>query len=505
MRSTSIGFWFLLFLSSSVACSGQPPRPTTNSFGLSVPTTLGEGSGDSKSAATATPVSRSSPVPAPAPPRGSQPDPEPLRQSEQWEYEIEWNAGELQVIRALPRKFQSPVVTARKIGRFAIELWVGAELLERVRFDFPLLGVDESDWARSSGARPPSLEKGVRVRQRVLVPAAERARRAVLIDGSTSKTLDLEWPPSTQKTSPLAPATSTPAQALPAKAPLPGRPEFIREFAQPVTALALDAPPHVAALGATAVFVRDRTGWHEQALPASVLQAPELRLSLFYGRDFRVRVVGTHAGPKGTQSVYLRSLPGGFKAAPDELGRLGNTRTGALVAVLGTADPEVVCRPGDLCLIKRISGWSSLPAPSDLSRVAISNGVGWAAAGKQLLREGRTWTPVGTPGPWQRAGTLFLVGERAFVLEPERRLIHEFANGLWRSSESPVGAPSAIWGAAPDALWLVGEGGVARFDGNVWRKVDTAPSELTTVLGSKTGEVWFSGKSGVYRVSEVRP
>ncbi len=40
--------------------------------------------------------------------------------------------------------YPNPVVTARRMGRYAIELWIGQELIERVRFDFPLTAADEA-------------------------------------------------------------------------------------------------------------------------------------------------------------------------------------------------------------------------------------------------------------------------------------------------------------------------------------------------------------------------
>lgn len=109
----------------------------------------------------------------------------------QWEYELAWDAGVMKVVSTTPKTFKDPVVTARKMGRFAIELWIGEELVERIRFDFPLLAADENQGIRAA----PSLAKGAHVRQRVLVPAAPRARRAVLVDRATSNTLELTWPP----------------------------------------------------------------------------------------------------------------------------------------------------------------------------------------------------------------------------------------------------------------------------------------------------------------------
>src|SRR5690606_11283415 len=103
-------------------------------------------------------------------------------------------AGEMRVLSVTPRRFPKPIVTARKMGRFAIELWIGQELVERVRFDFPLLALAPSESVGIAGAAPPNLEARAHARQRVLVPAAPRARRAVLVDRATSKVVELPWP-----------------------------------------------------------------------------------------------------------------------------------------------------------------------------------------------------------------------------------------------------------------------------------------------------------------------
>ncbi len=83
------------------------------------------------------------------------------------------------------------------MGRYAIELWIGQELIERVRFDFPLTAADE---APPSGPEPihaprANLGDGVTATQKLLVPAAERARRAVLVDRATNARTELPWPP----------------------------------------------------------------------------------------------------------------------------------------------------------------------------------------------------------------------------------------------------------------------------------------------------------------------
>lgn len=178
-----------------IACSGGG-APRFHGSGFSIPTTFGEGSPQepvsAPSARANAPVAKE--APPPPPPKGSLPDPEPLRQAEQVEYELLWNRGTIEVLKSTPKTFAKPVVTARRMGRFAIELWIGPELVERVRFDFPLLAVEEPPQS-DVGPEPPSLERGVYSRLRVLVPRAPRARRAVLVDRATSETIALPWPP----------------------------------------------------------------------------------------------------------------------------------------------------------------------------------------------------------------------------------------------------------------------------------------------------------------------
>jgi hypothetical protein len=187
MRSALLSLFVL-------ACSGGGTPYLRSGPGVVIPTTFGEGSSQPESASSAARPPPSA-APPPAPVVSSPPDPEPLRQAEQWEYEIAWDAGTVTVLSTVPRKFPNPVVTARRMGRFAVELWIGHELVERVRFDFPLLALDDANSGTSARAAPPSLERGARTRQRVLVPAAARARRALLVDRASDKVVELPWPP----------------------------------------------------------------------------------------------------------------------------------------------------------------------------------------------------------------------------------------------------------------------------------------------------------------------
>jgi hypothetical protein len=337
----------------------------------------------------------------------------------------------------------------------------------------------------------------------------------VLVAAACGAPQTLDGPSSAPPAAPRVTAEAEPSAPVPVvSVPLPGPvsegppasppssfpARFQLVLARPFTAIALDKPPHLAALGPRAVTVHDRRGWHDQTLPPSLSSARELRLDLFYGRDYRVRVVGGFAGAAGPESVYLRAMSDGLKPAPYEIGKLGNSKNGALVAVLGTADPEVVCRPGELCLIKRTTGWATLAAPAELTRAAIADGNAWVVVGRQVFRADREWAATGPLGPWQKAGALFVIGEQIYVLEPERGLLHLLANGGWQSLPSPAGAPTSLWGAVPTQLWLVGSSGLAHFDGKSWQKVANAPQGLLSVLGRDADDVWFAGASGLYRL-----
>jgi hypothetical protein len=130
------------------------------------------------------------------PPRGSQPDPAALRQARQYEYEVVYDRGKVRIASVHGVRFAKPVVTSRMMGRYAIELWIGHELVERVRFDFPLVAAED---VRHTRARPleeaPSFAAGVVASVKVLVPASPRATRALLVDRASGASQELPWPP----------------------------------------------------------------------------------------------------------------------------------------------------------------------------------------------------------------------------------------------------------------------------------------------------------------------
>jgi hypothetical protein len=61
-------------------------------------------------------------------------------------------------------------------------------LLERIRFDFPLLGAgapEEND----------ALEGGLTTETKVRIPWSDRANHARILDRKTRKSVEIPWPP----------------------------------------------------------------------------------------------------------------------------------------------------------------------------------------------------------------------------------------------------------------------------------------------------------------------
>jgi len=155
-----------------------------------------------------------------SPRTGTLPDPEATREARQYEYEIVYDRGKLRVASVRAVRFVRPVPAVRKMGRFAIELWIGRELVERVRFDFPLVAAEDP---RRKKARPldepPSFAAGVVAVQKVLVPSSARATSAVLVDRAMGTRETLPWPPE----APLGPPRSAlPPSALPQRTVVDG-------------------------------------------------------------------------------------------------------------------------------------------------------------------------------------------------------------------------------------------------------------------------------------------
>jgi hypothetical protein len=116
------------------------------------------------------------------------PDPPPLVERAQWVFDLRWERGQVWLLGVHGLQLAAPQATPRAMGRFAVELFEGRTLVERVRFDFPLLGYSEPD-------ADVSLTKKLVTRIGVVFPASKRGTRLELWDRATNRRWSLPWPP----------------------------------------------------------------------------------------------------------------------------------------------------------------------------------------------------------------------------------------------------------------------------------------------------------------------
>jgi hypothetical protein len=128
------------------------------------------------------------------PPAGYLPDPAPLVTRHRWVVDLGYQSGAVVFGGARRIELPKPAGTSRAMGRFALELSIGKELIDRVRFDFPLLGADDFADTPRRWDSPPSFERHLTTRAAVILPHSERATRAVLVDRATGNVWALPWP-----------------------------------------------------------------------------------------------------------------------------------------------------------------------------------------------------------------------------------------------------------------------------------------------------------------------
>lgn len=135
------------------------------------------------------------PPPKAEPPKKKEPEPEPqvthdpadpkaVRSRRHVELTIGFSGGEMSLLGHREVESKLPQPSARRVGRFAAELWVGRTLLERVRFDFPLLAAPDEG----------VLEPGLSTKATVKLPSVERATRLRILDRKTRDAIVVPWP-----------------------------------------------------------------------------------------------------------------------------------------------------------------------------------------------------------------------------------------------------------------------------------------------------------------------
>ena len=129
------------------------------------------------------------------PPKGGfLPDPPAHASRQQWIFEITAKGNRVSADRAKPLTLDRPAETPRVLGRFALELWVGRELLDRVRFNVPLMGGEPSIGNRNRLPRP-RFDENVTARVGARMADNPRAAYLLLVDRETGDAQKMEWPP----------------------------------------------------------------------------------------------------------------------------------------------------------------------------------------------------------------------------------------------------------------------------------------------------------------------
>jgi hypothetical protein len=246
--------------------------------------------------------------------------------------------------------------------------------------------------------------------------------------------------------------------------------------------------------------------WERLPLPEKLGVRADDPVGIYFGRDNRPRLMGYRVKEK--TMVYLRHRDGRWQDQRSEVGALASDDA-HLFGVLGEADPEVVCRVAELCLIKSRRGWQEAPPtiPND-AVVRTFHLRGWALHAKGLFRTGPIGSPkskfegVLEPIPWTTTPTGFWISETsdAVVVEPERGLLHErvATESAWRSSPAPIAGPRDVVGPS-ELLIVVGDGGVARREGGEFARVGTADVRVARAV-SVGGRVVVAGPSGVLEI-----
>jgi hypothetical protein len=149
------------------------------------------------------------------PKNGYAPDPTPAPASKkQWVFEVVAKDGKISIDKAKAGDAASPTPTPRVVGRFAIELGVGATLLDRVRFNVPLMGDEPPEKSPSRPFPRPGFDH-VSTRLRVQMADSPRAAWVDVIDRMTGDAHRFHWPPESDGHLEPFKTTFAPASAWP--------------------------------------------------------------------------------------------------------------------------------------------------------------------------------------------------------------------------------------------------------------------------------------------------
>jgi hypothetical protein len=286
----------------------------------------------------------------------------------------------------------------------------------------------------------------------------------------------------------------------------PLRFELVKQGA--VRWLSLGRPPQAAIL-AEQPWAYDGKTWKELPLPERWRSTATQResIGIYFGRDDKPRLMGarwdasaTEPAARSTQ-IYLRFRDGTWQQDPKEIGRLGSGKPSGMYGILGNDDPEVVCKIGDACIIKRRSGWKTIAAGVELARTWLCGPTAFLIDSRGLMRvddAGFTRITWEFEGKGKETGFWADSPLRWWVAAGSQDALYLHDEGKWSKHVSPVKTPGAMWGSSPRDVWVVGQNGAGHFDGLSWSRVEGLSMPLEHVTG-RPGEVWFGGLQGVWK------
>jgi hypothetical protein len=156
------------------------------------------------------------------PPReGWPPDPQPVASTKQWVFEIRSKDSVPSIVKVSEITVDKPTATARVMGRFALEFYVGTELLDRVRFDVPLAGDVPRDEDQQPGKKRPQWKVNTKLFARMA--DHPRATLCRLVDRATGDIQVFLWPPDKEGKLTARGAASVASSSASASAPDGGK------------------------------------------------------------------------------------------------------------------------------------------------------------------------------------------------------------------------------------------------------------------------------------------
>ncbi len=224
---------------------------------------------------------------------------------------------------------------------------------------------------------------------------------------------------------------------------------------------------------------------------------------MFFGRDNKPRLMGyqgeTSQGA-ARMPIYMRFTNNAWRPGWEEIGRLGRARPGALYGVLGNDDPEVVCKEGEQCIVKRQTGWKTIDAEQGVCLVRLCGSQPWAIRGAQVYRLAagdERWDRVADNPPWAQASSFWATDGKLWVIADQGKLyMHD--GGTWVRVASPVGRASDVWAASANEVWIAGQAGVGFYDGTQWVRAAGIQGAMRRVVGRGPGDIWVGGESGLW-------